>query len=76
MNHEKRKEGHRSPLMDVRPGFPEGQQRTVHTVLLCSQNLMLCELSTMSMANLKFSVNNFTKFTRGKEVLYINTLYL
>ena len=71
MNHEQR--GHRCPVVDVRPGFPEGQQRTVHTGLLGSQNLMLCEIFTMSMANLKLSVNNFTQFTRGKEVLYINT---
>ena len=72
MSHEQR-EGHRCLAVDVRPGFPEEQQRTVHTGLLCSRNLMLCEIFTMSMANLKLSVNNFTQFTRGKEVLYINT---
>lgn len=68
---QRRFKGDRAAVVKVKPGFPEELQRTVHTVLLLSQNLMLCELSTICMAYLKPSLNDLIQHKRrNKSFIY------
>lgn len=71
---ERRLRGNRPLIVVVSPGFPEGQQQTVLPLLLGSQNLTLCELSTICHCQSEALSEWSHLFMRRRGGLYVDTL--